>query len=143
MKASFRFKTLAAVIGAAALTCSALHAHEKDKGKAASLPQAKSAEEAWSNAQTAFKAIQTAASAQKFEAIHDEQEKLAGWLKQVQEKGTASDKARFDGAVKNAIAASDRVHVAADLKDAGKVDSSVRVLEASMAMVERQLAVAK
>lgn len=126
----------------AALGASAVQAHE-EKGKAAALPQASSAEEAWSNAQTAFKAIQTAAAGKQFDAIHDEQEKLAGWLKQVQEKGTASDKARFEGAVKNAIAASDRVHVAADAKDTGKLESSVRSLEASMAMVERQLAVAK
>ena len=142
MKASSRIKTLAALLAIAALGASAVSAHE-EKGKAAPLPQAKSAEEAWTNAQTAFKAIQTAASAKNFDAIHDEQEKLAGWLKQVQEKGTASDKTRFEGAVKNAIAASDRVHVAADAKDAGKLDSGVRALEASMGMVERHLAVQK
>jgi len=135
-------KTLAALLAIAALGGSGVSAHE-EKGKAAPLPQTKSAEEAWTNAQSAFKAIQTAASAKQFDGIHDEQEKLSGWLKQVQEKGTSTDKARFDGAVKNAIAASDRVHVAADAKDAGKLDSSMRALEASMAMVEKHLAVQK
>src|SRR3712207_2147889 len=142
MKASSLIKTLAALVPLTALGASAVHAHE-EKGKAAALPQAASAEEALANAQSAFKAIQTAAAAKQFDAIHDEQEKLAGWLKQVQEKGTSTDKARFEGAVKNAIAASDRVHVAADAKDAGKLDSSMRALEATMAMVEKHLAVPK
>ena len=142
MKASSRTKTLTALCAAAALGASGVNAHE-EKGKAAPLLQANSAEEAWTNAQSAFKAIQTAASAKQFDAIHDEQEKLAGWLKQVQEKGTASDKARFDGAVKNAMTASDRAHVAADAKDVGKLEASMRTLEASMGMVERHLAVQK
>ncbi len=142
MKTSSALKTLAALLATVALGASGVNAHE-EKGKAAPLPQAKSAEEAWANAQTAFKAIQTAASDKQFDAIHDEQEKLAGWLKQVQEKGTSSDKARFEGAVKNAVAASDRVHVAADAKDVGKLESSVRALEASMGMVEKHLAVQK
>ena len=61
-------------------------------------------------------------------------------MKQVQEQGGAADKARLEGAIKNAIAASEKVHVAADAKDFAKVDSSLKTLEATMAMVEKQLA---
>ena len=38
-----------------------------------------------------------------------------------------------------AIAASEKVHAAADAKDFAKVDSSLKTLESTMAMVEKQL----
>ena len=142
MTASYTAKAIALLLGAA-VALNTARAHENDKGKPAALPEAANAEEAWTNAQTALKAIQTAASAKKYDAIHDDQEKLAAALKQVQEKGKATDKARFEGALKNAIAASERVHVGADAKDPGKVESGLRALEASMQIAERYFALEK
>ena len=84
--------------------------------------------------------MQAAATAQQQEPIHDEQQKLVGYLKLIQEKGIGgTDKARLDGAIKNAITASDKVHAAADANDFTKVGSSMKTLEATMGLVEKQL----
>ncbi|HEX8678419.1 MAG TPA: hypothetical protein VF683_00540 [Chthoniobacterales bacterium] len=126
----------------AALPLASVTAHEgHDHGAAA--PTAANATEAWANAQASLKAIKAAVPTKDADTIHTEQEKLAASLKQVQEKGNAADKARLDGAIKNAIAASERVHAAADAKDFGKVESGLRTLEATMQMVERNLATEK
>ncbi len=135
----YAFTTLLVI---AALGVPAATAHEK-KDKASPIAEAKSPEEAWEKSQSSLKAIREATAAKNFGAIHDEQEKLAASLKQLQEKGTSADKQRFEGAIRNAIAASDRVHVAADAKDVGRLESSLRTLEASMAMVEKHLALEK
>ncbi|MDQ3315018.1 MAG: hypothetical protein M3505_10410 [Verrucomicrobiota bacterium] len=119
-----------------ALPFNSLRAHEgHDHGAVPAGP----AGEAWSNAQASLKAIKAAAVAKEQDPIHNEQEKLAAALKQIQEQGGGADKARLDGAIKNAIAASEKVHAAADAKDFAKVDSSLKTLEATMAMVEKQL----
>ena len=99
--------------------------------------------DAWTSAQASLKAIQAATVAKQQQPIHDEQEKLVAALKQIQEKGGGADKARLDGAIKNAIAASEKVHVAADANDFAKVESSLKTLEATMGMVEKQLNSAK
>ncbi|MBA2413901.1 MAG: hypothetical protein H0V63_13925 [Burkholderiaceae bacterium] len=119
---------------------SVVSAHEGHDHGASPTPQAASAGDAWTNAQTSLKAIQAAAVAKQQEPIHTEQEKLVASLKQVQEKAGSTEKARLDGAIKNAIAASEKVHAAADAKDFAKVDSSLKTLEATMAMVEKQVA---
>ncbi len=93
----------------------------------------------WKTAQESLTAIKAAAAAKQHEPIHDQQEKLVAALMQIQEKGGTGDKARLDGAIKNAIAASEKVHTAADAKDFAKVDSSLKTLEATMGMVEKQL----
>lgn len=125
---------------AMALPFSILSAHEgHDHGKSPAPHASESAATAWKNAQASLKAIQTAAAAKEHEPIHNEQEKLVVALKQIQELGGGTDKARLDGAIKNAIAASEKVHVAADAKDFAKVDSSLKTLESTMAMVEKQL----
>ena len=109
------------------------HDHGTEEAKA-------SAAESWKTAQTSLKAIEAAAVAKQHEPIHNEQEKLVAALKQVQEgsKG-AADKARLDGAIKNAITASEKVHAAADAKDFAKVDASLKTLQTTMALVEKQL----
>lgn len=127
-------------LAAIALPFSTIRAHEgHDHGPTPVVPSAESAADAWKNAQASLKAIQTAAAAKQHQPIHDEQEKLVVALKQIQEQGGGTDKARLEGAIKNAIAASEKVHVAADAKDFAKVDSNLKTLEATMAMVEKQL----
>ncbi len=85
--------------------------------------------------------MQTAAAAKEQKPIHNEQEKLAASLKLLQEKGIqGTDKARLEGSGKNAIAASEKVHAAADAKDFAKVDSNLKTLAATMEMVEKQVA---
>ena len=123
-----------------ALPFASMSAHEgHDHGKSPHPHAASSAADAWKNAQASLKAIQAAAVAKQHEPIHHEQEKLVVALKQIQELGGGTDKARLEGAIKNAIAASEKVHAAADAKDFAKVDSSLKILESTMAMVEKQL----
>ena len=131
----------ALILTAVALPFSTIRAHEgHDHGSSpAADAAAGSATDAWNNAQASLKAIQAAAAAKEQEPIHNEQEKLVVALKKIQEEGGGADKARLDGAIKNAIAASEKVHAAADAKDFAKVDSSLKTLEATMAMVEKQM----
>ncbi|HVF71612.1 MAG TPA: hypothetical protein VM940_08385 [Chthoniobacterales bacterium] len=131
----------ALALTAMALPFSILSAHEgHDHGKSPAPHAADSAADAWKNAQASLKAIQAAAVAKQHEPIHHEQEKLVIALKQIQELGGGTDKARLEGAIKNAIAASEKVHSAADAKDFAKVETSLKTLESTMAMVEKQLA---
>ncbi len=127
------------VVALSALPLNPLLAHEgHDHGAPA--PEAGSSAESWTSAQASFKAMQAAATSKQHDQIHTEQEKLAASLKLIQEKGIAgTDKARLDGAIKNAIAASEKVHAAADTKDFAKVDASMKTLEATMGLVEKQL----
>ncbi len=131
----------ALILTAVALPFSTIRAHEgHDHGSSpAADAAAGSAADTWKNAQASLKAIQAAAAAKEHEPIHNEQEKLVVALKQIQEEGRGADKARLDGAIKNAIAASEKVHAAADAKDFAKVDASLKTLEATMAMVEKQM----
>ena len=138
MKTSRLKITSVLVALAAALPFSGLRAHEGHDGKPHSHAPAMTGD-AWSNAQASLKAIQAATVAKQQAPIHDEQEKLVVALKALQEKGGAANKGRFEGAIKNAIAASEKVHVAADANDFAKVESSLKTLEATMAMVEKQL----
>ena len=137
-----RISALALALAAIALPFSTIRAHEgHDHGPSPAANATGSASDAWKSAQASLKGIQTAAAAKEHEPIHNEQEKLVVALKQIQEQGGGADKTRLDGAVKNAIAASEKVHTAADAKDFAKVDSSLKTLVATMAMVEKQLAV--
>ena len=133
----------AAAVALAAAPFTSLHAHEGHDHKPGQSHAPALTGDPWTNAQASLKAIQAAAAAKQHAPIHDEQEKLVVALKQLQEKGGAADKARFEGAIKNAIAASEKVHVAADANDFAKVESSLKTLEATMAMVEKQLGAAK
>ena len=133
--------SLVLALAAIALPFSTIYAHEgHDHGASPAASSTGSAAGAWKNAQASLKAIQTAAAAKQHEPIHNEQEKLVVALKQIQAQAGGPDKARLEGAIKNAIAASEKVHTAADAKDFAKVDSSLKTLEATMAMVEKQLA---
>ena len=122
-----------------ALPFSNIAAHEgHDHGPTEAKTETSS--EPWKMAQASVKAMETAAAAKEHEPIHNEQEKLVVALKKIQEQGQgASDKARLDGAIKNAITASEKVHTAADAKDFAKVESGLKTLQASMALVEKQL----
>lgn len=130
----------ALILTALALPFSTIRAHEGHDHGSSPAADAGSATDAWNNAQASLKAIQAAAAAKEQEPIHNEQEKLVVALKKIQEEGGGANKARLDGAIKNAIAASEKVHAAADAKDFGKVESSLKTLNATMAMVEKQLA---
>jgi hypothetical protein len=132
--------TALGAIALAALPFATVVAHEgHDHGPGGHKHEAKITGDPWASAQASLKAIQAATVAKQQAPIHDEQEKLVVALKQLQEKGGAADKARFEGAIKNAIAASDKVHVAADANDFAKVEANLKTLEATMAMVEKQL----
>lgn len=134
------FALTLSVLSLAALPSNNLHAHEGHDHGAAPAPEAGSSAEAWTTARASFKAMQAAAASKQHDEIHNEQEKLAASLKLIQEKGIGgTDKVRLDGAIKNAISASEKVHAAADAKDFAKVDSSLKTLEATMSLVEKQL----
>ncbi len=124
----------------AVIALPAARAHEGEEHKHGPTSHAMGpAADAWKTAQESLTAIKAAAAAKQHEPIHDQQEKLVAALMQIQEKGGTGDKARLEGAIKNAIAASEKVHTAADAKDFAKVDSSLKTLEATMGMVEKQL----
>jgi len=100
-----------------------------------------SVSDAWKTAQASLKGIETAAAAKQHEPIHNEQEKLAAALKQIQENHgmQGAEKTRLEGALKNAMTASEKVHTAADAKDFAKVDASLKTLQATMGLLEKQL----
>lgn len=126
-------------VAAVSLPLNSLVAHEgHDHGPPAG--EYKSAAEAWKAAQSSAANIASLAAAKNLKPIHDEQAKLDAALNYIQANSTgAADKARLDGAIKNATAASGKVHEAADAGDQAKVDSSVKTLQATMSMVEKQL----
>lgn len=96
--------------------------------------------EAWKAAQASVKRIESLVAAKNLKPIHDEQEKLDAALNYLQANTKdAADKARFDGAIKNATAASGRLHEAADAGDQAKVESGLKTLQGTIAMVEKQL----
>ncbi len=131
-----------AAIAVAALPFSSVRGHEgHDHKHGGHEEKYGSVAEAWSAAQQSLKGIESAAAAKSQQPIHDNQEKLAAALKQIQEQHGAqgADKTRLDGALKNAITASEKVHVAADANDFAKVDSSLKTLQATMALLEKQL----
>jgi hypothetical protein len=135
-----RIAALALTLAAVALPFSTIRAHEgHDHGPSPAANATGAAADAWKNAQASLAAIKTAAAAKQHEPIHNEQEKLVVALKQIQEQAGGAEKARLEGAIKNAIAASEKVHTAADAKDFAKVDASLKTLEATMAMVEKQV----
>ena len=137
MKTTIHILALALLALMATPTTHATEGH--DHGPVA-VPTAGSAAEAWHNAQNSLKAIAAAVTAKQQATIHEEQEKLAGALKQLQEKtASAPDKARLDGAINNAISASERLHVASDAGDWPKVESALKALQATTGMVEKQL----
>ena len=148
MKNSNTFHRSVAFFSAIALTCflalpvSTALAHEGHDHKHGAEPEKHgSVAEAWNAAQQSLKAIETAVAAKQQQPIHDEQEKLAAALKQIQEHHGAqgTDKTRLEGAIKNAISASDKVHAAADANDFAKVESSLKTLQATMSLLEKQL----
>ena len=139
---SIKIALFAAIAVAAALPFSSVRAHEgHDHKHGAHEEKYGSVAEAWTAAQQSLKGIETAAAAKQQQPIHDNQEKLAAALKQIQEQHGAqgADKTRLDGALKNAITASEKVHVAADANDFAKVDSSLKTLQATMTLLEKQL----
>ena len=124
-----------------ALPLTPVLAHEGHDHKHTKTEAHGSVVDAWKTAQQSLKGIETAAAAKEHEPIHNEQEKLAAALKDIQEHHGAegADKTRLEGAIKNAIAASEKVHTAADAKDFAKVDSSLKTLQATMSLLEKQL----
>ena len=143
MKTSSIKLTAVAALAIAALPFSTAFAHEGHDHKHGSESTEKhgSVADAWKTAQQSLKGIEAAAAAKQQQPIHDEQEKLAAALKDIQEHHGAqgADKTRLEGAIKNAIAASDKVHVAADANDFAKVESSLKTLQATMGLLEKQI----
>ena len=141
-KSSFIIALCTLALGA--LPVSNVLAHEGEDHKHSHGPAtAASASEAWKSAQASVKAMEAAAVAKQHEPIHDEQEKLVGFLTQIQKENQSADKSRLDGAIKNAITASEKVHTAADAKDFAKVESGLKTLQTTMGMVEKQISAAK
>ena len=143
-KASLGFAFALSSLALVLLPLSNAAAHEgEDHKHSHGTATATSASEAWKSAQASVKAMEAAAAAKQHEPIHNEQEKLVGFLTQIQKENQSADKSRLDGAIKNAITASEKVHTAADAKDFGKVESGLKTLQATMGMVEKQLSAAK
>jgi hypothetical protein len=141
MKTS-RFKIAGFAVAVATLPLTMLHAHEgHDHKHGEAHAKHGSVADAWKTAQQSMKEIETAAAAKQQQPIHDGQEKLAAALKDIQEHHGAqgADKTRLEGALKNAITASEKVHVAADANDFAKVESSLKTLQATMALLEKQI----
>ena len=142
--ASLGFVIALSSLALVSLPLSNAAAHEGEDHKHSHGPAtAASTSEAWKSAQASVKAMEAAAAAKQHEPIHDEQEKLVGFLTQIQKENQSADKSRLDGAIKNAITASEKVHTAADAKDFAKVESGLKTLQATMAMVEKQISAAK
>ncbi len=142
MKTSSIKITACAALALAAVPFSSLRAHEgHDHKHSAATEKHGSVADAWKTAQQSLKGIEAAAAAKQQQPIHDEQEKLAAALKDIQEHHGAqgADKTRLEGALKNAITASEKVHVAADANDFAKVDSSLKTLQATMGLLEKQI----
>lgn len=112
------------------------HHHESSVAHSVS---AGSVKEAWEKAQAALTAMQKAAAAEQAQPIHDEQEKLAALLQLLQKKAATTDDARLKGAINNTIAASEKVHAAADANDFASVTTSLRTLAATMSFLEKQV----
>ena len=143
-KASLGFAFALSSLALVSLPVSNAAAHEGDDHKhGPTTTAASSVSDAWKAAQASVKAMEAAAAAKQHEPIHDEQEKLVGFLTQIQKENQSADKSRLDGAIKNAITASEKVHTAADAKDFAKVESALKTLQATMGMVEKQLSAAK
>jgi hypothetical protein len=122
------------------LTSARAHEGEDHGAHSHAAGEYKTPAEAWKAAQTSVTHIASFAAAKNLKPIHDEQAKLDAALNYIQANSTgAADKARLDGAIKNATAASGKVHEAADAGDQAKVDSSVKTLQATMTLVEKQL----
>ena len=142
---SIQHKSIAALaltLAAITLPFSTIRAHEGEDHKHGPAAGASgSVSDAWKTAQASLKGIETAAAAKQHEPIHNEQEKLAAALKQIQENHgmQGADKTRLEGAIKNATTASEKVHTAADAKDFAKVDSSLKTLQATMGLLDKQL----
>lgn len=100
---------------------------------------AKTASEAWQNAQKAYQALTAAASAKDAAQIHAEQERLAAYLQQLQDKAAETGNARLQGALNNAAAASLKVHEAGDANDFEKVASALKTLGVTMTLAEKQV----
>ena len=142
--ASLGFAIALSSLALVSLPLSNAAAHEgEDHKHGPATTTAASASEAWKSAQASVKAMEAAAAAKQHEPIHDEQEKLVGFLTQIQKENQSADKSRLDGAIKNAITASEKVHTAADAKDFAKVESSLKTLQTTMGMVEKQISAAK
>lgn len=124
---------------AIAMPLTSARAHEgEDHGPGAA--HFKTSAEAWNAAQGSVKSIESMVAAKNLKPIHDEQEKLDAALNYLQAHiKDAADKGRFDGAIKNATAASGRLHEAADAGDQAKVESGLKTLQSTIAMVEKQL----
>ena len=122
-----------------ALPVASVHAHEgEDHGPDGAHFTAPA--EAWKAAQGSVKSIEALVTAKNLKPIHDEQAKLDAALNYLQANiKDAADKGRFDGAIKNATAASGRIHEAADAGDQAKVESGLKTLQSTIAMVEKQL----
>ncbi len=137
--------TLLALLAFLSLPISRAQAQEGHARGTPAAGQYKSPAEAWKTAQEAATNISSLVAAKNLKPIHDEQAKLDAALSYIQANSAgAADKARLDGAIKNAMSASGKVHEASDAGDQAKVDSTVKTLQATMALVEKQLpAVAK
>jgi hypothetical protein len=107
-------------------------AHEGDKFA--------SPAEAWKAIQSAMTEIESLIAAKNLKPVHEAAEKVnagLGYIKDHPAEG--SDKARLEGAVKNALAASDKLHDAADAGDQAKTEAALKTLKATLTVVEKQV----
>ena len=96
--------------------------------------------EAWKAIQSAMTEIESLIAAKNLKPVHEAAEKVnagLGYIKDHPAEG--SDKARLEGAVKNALAASDKLHDAADAGDQAKTEAAFKTLKATLTIVEKQI----
>lgn len=126
-------------LAAIAMPLASAQAHEgEDHGAGAA--HFTSPAEAWKAAQGSVTSLESLVAAKNLKPVHAEQEKLDAALKYIQASAKdAADKVRFEGAIKNAIAASGKLHEAADAGDQAKAESGLKTLQGTLGVVEKQL----
>lgn len=145
-----RIPTTAAALGIITLGVShsafadAGHSHSSDSpesGHGGSPGHYSSISQAWAAIKAAAEASGKAISARNLKAIHEATEKADAAIKYLQSAGGISDankKARADASLKQLLALSGELHVAADAGDAEKSAHALKKFQGGMKLVEIQ-----
>jgi hypothetical protein len=121
-----------------ALPQPSLVAAEKTEVKAGSYA---SPQEAWKAAQEAAGEIEKLVAAKNLKPVHEGEEKLTAALKYLQANpGAVADKAKFEGAVKNALRAAHTIHEVSDAGDQAKSEKALKTLQTVLGQLEKLVA---
>lgn len=126
---------LTVILATGGVRPSVVYAHGPETQKPAA---SQSATQAWQQLQTAFKSVQTLTAAKDLKGLHDLTEQMEAAFGSLKGAG-GKDSTRLDAAVKQGIAISGAIHVAADTGDQAKTESEVKKLGGVMKLVEANL----